>query len=217
MPTTPRLVSVLLRPWDRYVLPRVIDKACAMDELEPLRAQAASGLHGRVVEIGFGSGLTLRHLPQAVDSMVAVEPSATARALAAPRITTWGKPLEWADDAHRLSLPDASVDAVISTMTLCTVSDPAAVLAQCRRVLKPGGTLHVLEHGRSTDPAIARRQDRINNIRAPFVGGCNVNRDLEAAVIDAGFEFEAFERRSVGSLKAFVAVVIGRARVVASS
>ena len=184
-----------------------------MSDLRPLRERVTAGLRGDIVEIGFGSGLNLPYLPSAVTSVVAVEPSATARKLAAPRIAAQSIPVVWADDAHCLSLADRSIDCVLTTMTLCTVSNPAAVLAECRRVLKTDGTLHVLEHGRSTDPAIAARQDRVNDLRRPFVGGCNVNRDLESEIVVAGFRFVEFDRLKLGRVKAMVATIVGVGRL----
>ena len=154
-----------------------------------MRDEACEGLSGDVIEIGFGSGLTLRHLPDAVTGVWAVEPSATARKLAQKRIDAARVPVHHAGlDGERLDEPDDRFDAAVSIMTLCTIPDVSAALGELRRVLKPGASFHFAEHGRSPDEKVARTQDRFNGLQNKVAGGCNLNRDIPALVNAAGFD-----------------------------
>ena len=131
-----------------HVLPRLVDRACRSEGLQTWRAEATSGLVGRVVEIGFGSGLNVEHYPPAVEMVLAVEPAELARRLAARRAGAGAVPVRHIGlDGQALALPDASCDAALSTFTLCTVADPAKVLAELRRVLRCEGRFHFLEQG----------------------------------------------------------------------
>ena len=102
-----------------------------------------------MVEIGFGSGLDLPHLPPGVTALAAVEPSDVAWRISAPRRAAPTSVLRSGLDGQRLPFDDDSADAVLSTFALCTIPDPAAALAEVRRVLRPGGWFHFAEHGRS--------------------------------------------------------------------
>jgi len=173
----------------QHVLPRIVDKACATTEIRSLRGQVTEGLAGRVVEIGFGSGLNLPHLPPAVAELLAVEPSATARRLAASRVAASPVPVEFIGlDGEHLPLDDDSVDAALSTFTLCTIPDAIGALRELRRVLRPGGHLHFLEHGLSPDPAVARWQHRLTPIQRRLFGGCHFDRPIDQLLTTAGFD-----------------------------
>lgn len=93
-------------------------------------------------------------------------------------------------EGEKIAAPDASFDSVVSTFTLCTIPDPGAALSQMRRVLKPNGRFFFVEHGRSRDPKVQRWQDRLNGLQRFACGGCNLNRDIERVVRDAGFDFD---------------------------
>ena len=129
--------------------------------------------------------------PDEVEKVLAVDPSTVGRALAAKRITASPVLVEFIGlDGQDIPLPDASVDAALSTFTLCTVPDPARALAEVRRVLRPGGRFHFLEHGLCPDPRIARWQHRCNGVEQRIAGGCNLDRAVDRLVLDAGFEIE---------------------------
>jgi ubiquinone/menaquinone biosynthesis C-methylase UbiE len=178
------------------ILPRLVDRACGTAALRRWRAEVADGLVGRVVEIGFGSGLNVEHYPREVEKVLAVEPAALARRLAAKRITAGGKPVEHIGlDGQAIPLADASCDAALSTFTLCTVPDPAKVLSELRRVLRAGGRFHFLEHGLSPDASVARWQRRLDPWQRRLADGCHLTRDAAALVGDAGFVIERIERR----------------------
>jgi SAM-dependent methyltransferase len=175
--------------WERTLLPRVIEKTCGMAELEPYRQQVTAGLAGEVVEIGFGSGLNLPHLPTTVTRLYAVDPSETSRRLGAERLDASPVPVEHVGlDGQSLSLGDESMDAALVTFTLCTIPDAGRALAEVRRVLRPAGTLHFLEHGRAPEPGTARWQHRLNPVQRRLCGGCHLDRPIDALIEGAGFE-----------------------------
>lgn len=180
--------------YESRVVPRLIDLSCGMAMLAPMRRATSEGLHGTVLEIGFGSGLNLPHLPAAVTRLLAVDPSGRARELASKRLASAPCPVEFVGlDAEKLALDTASADSALCTFTLCTIPDARAALEELRRVLKPGGTLHLLEHGGAPDVRVRRWQDRLNGLQRTLCGGCNLNRDIAALVREAGFDLEQRE------------------------
>ena len=177
------------------ILPRLVDRACGTAGLQRWRAEVMAGLAGRVVEIGFGSGLNVEHYPPEVEEVLAVEPAAVARRLAAKRIEVGGVPVDHIGlDGQAIPLDDASCDAALSTFTLCTVPDPAKVLSELRRVLRPGGRFHFLEHGLSPDASVARWQHRLDPWQRRLADGCHLTRDALTLVGDAGFLIERSEQ-----------------------
>lgn len=178
-----------------HVLPRLIDRGCAAPAITSWRAATMVGLEGRVVEIGFGSGLSLEHLPAAVDLVLAVEPAALARRLARRREAAARVAVEHVGlDGTSIPLADASVDGALSTFTLCTIPDAALALAELRRVVRPGGRFHFLEHGLAPDRRVVAWQRRLDPLQRRFAGGCHLTRDVVALVTDAGFEIEQVEQ-----------------------
>lgn len=181
--------------YEGRVFPWLNDRLNADPTLEQMRAEALSGARGRVVEIGFGSGLNLPHYPQAVQSLVAVEPNDGMHARARPRIEAARFPIEMIEGtAERLPLADAGFDTAVSTLTLCTVADPARALAELRRVLRAGGRLLLMEHGLSEDEGIARWQQRLNGLQRLVACGCNLNRPIAELVQANGFRFQLIRK-----------------------
>lgn len=198
--------------YERRILPHIIDRVLGTGECKKYRKRTAAGLSGVVLEVGFGSGLNLPFYPEQVERIHAIDPSEVGRKLAAGRIAACPIPVEFAGlDGQRLPLPDASVDAVLSTWTLCTIPDVDAALAEMLRVLKPGAALHFLEHGRSADPAVARWQDRLNPIEKLVGGGCNLNRSIDRHVEGAGFRVDALDNFYMKGPRAFGYMYAGRA------
>jgi ubiquinone/menaquinone biosynthesis C-methylase UbiE len=159
------------------------------------------GAAGRTLDLGTGTGRNLPWLPPGARA-VAVEPS--ARSLAAARRRARGVPLVRAR-AEALPFKAGSFETVLSGMVFCSVDDPAAGLAEVRRVLAPGGALRMLEHVRSTHALLGRWQDLIQPAWTRFAGGCRPNRDTERAVRAAGFELDAADRRAAGTWRRVVA------------
>ncbi|MEM7142350.1 MAG: methyltransferase domain-containing protein [Actinomycetota bacterium] len=174
------------------ILPRFIDKTLGADGLMRHRGEVAAGLTGSIVEIGFGSGLNVAVYPAEVDRVFAVEPRAIGRRLAADRIAASPVDVEFVGlDGQSLPLDDDSCDGALSTFTLCTIPDEAAALAELVRVVRPGGRVNLLEHGRAPDDDVRVWQRRLNPIQRRVGDGCHLDRDHPRLVEDAGLEIEA--------------------------
>jgi ubiquinone/menaquinone biosynthesis C-methylase UbiE len=176
------------------ILPRLTDVAMSRREFTAIRARVSAGLRGEVLEIGFGSGLNVPHYPAAVTRVLAVGPAAAGRKLAAARVAASPVPVEYAGlDGQALPLEAASVDHVLTTWTLCTIPDPARALAEVCRVLRPGGSFHFAEHGRSPDARVAAWQDRLTPWQRRLAGGCHLNRPIGRLVAGSGLTLTRVE------------------------
>ena len=160
--------------------PRLHDRLLDTRATGEVRDRVCAGLTGDVLEIGFGSGHNLAHLPPTVTGVWAVEPSATALELSRPRREASAVPVVVAgDDAQSLRLPDRRFDSALCTWVLCGIPDPGRALAEVARVLRPGGTLHFVEHGLSPDPGVVRWQRRGNRLNRAL-SGCVLDTDVAA-------------------------------------
>ena len=170
------------------VLPRILNAACGSNKLDPLRRRVCAGLAGEVVEIGFGSGLNIPFYPAGVVRVAAVEPSDTGWRLAGARCRATDVPVVRSGlDGQSLPFADDSFDAALSTWTLCTIPDVAAALGELRRVLRPGGALHFLEHGLAPDEQVRRWQRRLDPVQRRIAGGCRFTRPVVELLTTAGF------------------------------
>ena len=170
------------------IVPRIINAACGTTAAEPLRRRVCEGLAGDVVEIGFGSGHNVPFYPAAVTRVTAVEPSDVGWRLAADRLKAATVPVQRSGlDGQSLPFPDHSYDAALSTWTLCTIPDVAAALREVRRVLRPRGALHFLEHGLAPDERVRRWQRRLEPVQYRLAGGCHLTRPIVDLLTDAGF------------------------------
>ena len=132
------------------------------------------------------------------------------RKLAAERVAASGVPVEYVGlDGEQLPLDDASVDHVLTTWTLCTIPDVERALAEMRRVLRPGGALHFVEHGRAPDPGVARWQERLNPLQRKVFGGCHLNRRIDALIRGAGLDVTRLENHYLKGPKPFGYMYVG--------
>ncbi|MCX4906969.1 class I SAM-dependent methyltransferase [Streptomyces sp. NBC_00878] len=155
-----------------------------------------SGLAGEVVEIGAGNGLNFAHYPAEVKRVLAVEPEPRLRALAEESARTTSVQMDVIDGiAEQLPVPNGSFDAAVVCLTLCSVADPHAALAELHRLLRPGGQLRFFEHVRADSPAMRRVQRVVDATVWPLLmGGCHTGRDTQAAITAAGFTLTSLEK-----------------------
>ncbi len=171
-----------------HVLPRLVNFMCAMPTGDEHRARVCAGLVGDVVELGFGSGLNVPFYPATVREVAAVEPSDLAWKMAGDRVAASPVKVQRSGlDGQALQLEDDSFDCALSTWTLCTIPDAHAALLEVRRVLRPGGTLHFLEHGLAPDESVVRWQHRLEPLQKRVFGGCHLTKHVVDLVQGAGF------------------------------
>jgi len=181
--------------YGEQVLPRIVNVACDVKAAREQRRVVCAGLAGDVVEIGFGSGLNVPFYPPAVNKVAAVEPADVGWKLAGRRLGATTIPVERSGlDGQSLPFPDDSFDAALSTWTMCTIPDVDAALRELRRVLKPGGRLHFVEHGLAPDEGVRRWQHRLEPIQKRLFGGCHLTRPVVDLLRRAGFEIGELDR-----------------------
>jgi len=176
------------------VFPRVMNVLCNTKETRRIRAKVCEPLVGEVLEIGFGTGLNLTHLPLSVTRLLAVDPLQRGRDLAGARLAESHAVVDFVGlDGQSLELEDGSVDAALSTWTLCTIPDARAAVREIRRVLRSGGTFHFAEHGMAPDNNVQKWQDRLNGVQQRVACGCNLNRDIPAIIEDGGLTITSLD------------------------
>jgi ubiquinone/menaquinone biosynthesis C-methylase UbiE len=170
------------------------------------RPVALAEAAGEVLEIGFGTGLNLASYPRSVSRLTVLDPVEMLSARVAQRIAAAPVPVsvERADGAE-LPFDAGRFDCVVTTWTLCTIPQVEQALAEIRRVLKPTGRYLFLEHGRSPDARIARRQDWLDRVHGLFTGGCHVNREIDHLVTEAGLSIERLERFELPRMPRYLA------------
>jgi ubiquinone/menaquinone biosynthesis C-methylase UbiE len=190
----------------------VYDRFMAKTEAAGLRAwreELLADLSGRVVEAGAGTGANIDLYPDAVDHVLATEPDPHMRAALQDKVAARAHASRIdVSPAPATSLPieDGSVDAVVVTLVLCSVRDPAAALAEFRRVLRPGGRLVYLEHVHAYEsPKRAKWQRRLEPVWKRVAGNCHLTRRTEQAVVDAGFVIESERREDMRASMPLVA------------
>ena len=179
------------------------------------RRQALTGLSGRVIEIGSGSGPNFRHYPDAVSELVAVEPEAHLRARAVEAARDYGRPIRVVDAvADRLPFEDGSFDAAVAVLVLCSVPSQEAALAELHRVVRPGGELRFYEHVIGTSRRLSTLQRTLAPGLAKVFGGCRADRDTGRAIEAAGFRIERQRRFLIRALNEVPAAprILGVAR-----
>lgn len=199
-----------MRIYADHVLPWLIDRAMRQKMLQPYRARVIGAAEGRVLEIGVGSGLNLPLYRSAANAVVAVEPSPPL--LDRARRQPAQVPIELVEgSAETLPLDDRSIDTVVTTWTLCTIPDPVRALTEARRVLRSGGALLFVEHGKAPEPGVARWQDRLDPLWSRLAGGCHLNRPIDVLIRSAGFRLDRLETSRVPGPRTHTFLYEGRA------
>ncbi|MFZ0888617.1 MAG: class I SAM-dependent methyltransferase [Candidatus Binataceae bacterium] len=162
------------------------------------RARLVADLSGKVLEIGVGTGLNLGHYRPGT-TVAAIDPDLYMLRRARPRAAAAAARV-WllAADGEVLPFRSASFDAVVATHVFCTIPNPAAALAELRRVLKAGGELHFVEHVRAPGRWLGAFQDAVDPVSARLFGGCHLNRETIAIFQRAGFRIEHLEQKQAG-------------------
>ena len=202
-PTNPvRLTGMAF--YEEQVLARFTNVVMARREFIPIRARVAAPLEGDVLEVGFGSGLNVPHYPAGVSRVRAVDPATVGRKLAAQRVAASSVAVEYIGlEGQELPLGSASVDHVLTTWTLCTIPDVERALGEIRRVLRPGGSFHFVEHGRSPDAKVARWQGRLTPLQRRIAGGCHLNRPIDELVDGSGLDLTQMDNYYAKGPRAF--------------
>lgn len=176
------------------ILPVLIDHSMRNARLRPFRQRVVAAAEGRVLEIGIGAGANLSFYGPRVSELIGLEPSPRLLARAEARGREIGRRFEpLLGSAEAIPLEAGSVDTVVMTWTGCSIPDVASALGDMRRVLRPGGRLLFVEHGRSPEDSVARWQDRLTPMWRRFAGGCHLNRPFARLIADAGWAIDRME------------------------
>jgi ubiquinone/menaquinone biosynthesis C-methylase UbiE len=195
------------------IVPCLVHLAMRQSMLLPFRRRVIGAAEGRVLEVGIGSGLNLPLYGPAVRSVIGLEPSPALLAMARRRASAAPVAVELLEaSAEAVPLDGASVDTVVTTWTLCTIPDAHRALGELRRVLKPGGALLFVEHGRAPEPGVARWQDRLDPLWRRLAGGCHLNRKIDALITGSGFRIDALANTRLPGPRTHTFLYEGRAR-----
>jgi ubiquinone/menaquinone biosynthesis C-methylase UbiE len=175
--------------YDRWVLPPLLDLVMRQHQLQKYRREVVTAASGRVLEIGVGSGLNFPLYGKQVEIVFGIDPSPRLLAIARRRAATAGIRAELLQgSATAIPLADNTVDTIVMTWTLCSITDPLAALREMRRVLAPSGRLLFVEHGLSPEPRVERWQRRLTPVWRHIAGGCHLDRKIDDLVRSAGFD-----------------------------
>ena len=182
--------------YSKHIFPRLVELSLGRGPVRDQRRAALASLHGHVLEVGFGTGLNLPCYPSQVTRLTTIDSETMLPGRVADRIARSHAPVQQLrlDAGGRLPFEDESFDGVVTTFTLCSIGEVAAALAEIRRVLKPKADYVFLEHGRSDDPRVAKRQDFLNPIQKVIACGCNMNRPIDRLIREAGMEMSELNR-----------------------
>lgn len=188
--------ATLMGFYSTYIFPRLLDWSLGNAMIEGQRRAALAPLRGHVLEIGFGTGLNLKCFPDAVTKLTAIDSERMLPKKVANRIGEARIPIQQItlDAGGKLPFEDGQFDAAVTTFTLCSISDIGSALSEIRRVLKAAGEYVFLEHGRSDDPRVAKRQDLFNPLQKLIGRGCNMNRPIDRLIKSVGLEIIRMDR-----------------------
>jgi len=181
--------------YENHCLPHIINFVCGLKEIQEQRGKVIPLAHGRVLEVGMGSGLNIPfYKSENIELVWGLEPSEGMRKKAQSKLKQAPFEIRWLDlPGEEIPLDNDSVDTVVLTYTLCTIPDWKKALQQMHRVLKPGGKLIFCEHGEAPDENIRKWEKRINPVWKKVVGGCNLGRPISRFIEEGGFNIENIE------------------------
>lgn len=185
--------------WDRHGVPRVIKVACGAPQIMKLRSQLVPLASGDVFELGCGGGINQQFYDAAaISSYCGIDPGAKLLEYTKAEAEKKGWQADIRDGVGEdIPFEDACFDTVVCTFTMCSVQEQSQVVREMRRILRPGGKLLFLEHGRAPDAAVAKWQDRIEPIWKPIAGGCHLTRPITSAVTEGGFAVKQLGQKYV--------------------
>ncbi|MFO1393851.1 MAG: class I SAM-dependent methyltransferase [Steroidobacteraceae bacterium] len=177
--------------YHHHVFPHLLDLAMRSRAFRKPRARVLAPATGRILEIGFGTGMNLRYYPATVRRIEAIDPDLDLDRYSGPRIAASPIDVDFHHlDAEHLPFESERFDTVVSTLTLCSIPDVAHALREVRRVLKPDGQLLFLEHGRAPDAGVARWQARLTPLWKPLAGGCHLDRPVASLLAESGLRLD---------------------------
>ena len=199
--------------YQERMLPWLIDLAMRQSRLAPYRSRIVRAATGRVLEIGIGSGLNLPFYSQGITQVLGLDPSRKLLEMTRDAARRSSVPLEVIEgSAENIPLDDRSIDTVVTTWTLCSIQDPRRALAEMRRVLKPGGQLPFVEHGRAPEPRVQWWQDHLTPGWKHLSGGCHLNRPIGELIQNMGFRIERLHTGYMSGPKPLTFMYEGSAR-----
>jgi ubiquinone/menaquinone biosynthesis C-methylase UbiE len=199
--------------YQNQIVPLLINLAMRQRNLAAYRNRIVPAAEGRVLEIGIGSGLNLPFYTRNVARVIGLDPSPKLLSMARGNLRPDSMPVEFVEgSAEAIPLEDRCIDTVVTTWTLCSIPDAGRALCEMHRVLKPGGRLLFVEHGRAPDPNVRWWQDHLMPAWKRVGGGCHLNRPIKALIEDAGFQFERFETGYMRGPKPMTFMYEGSAR-----
>ena len=170
-----------------------------MEGFQKKRAQIVPKAHGRVLEIGIGSGLNFDFYDfDKVHEIVGVDPAVSSVAIAKSRALNYQSKISFIEtSAESISLESSSFDSVVIGYSLCTIPDPMQALAEVHRLLKPNGSIFFMEHGLAPEPNVQKWQKRIAPFWKKIGGGCNLDRNIEELILASGFRFKKLKKKYI--------------------
>ncbi len=192
--------------WSKFIQPRLISFACATKPFMIQRIKIVPLAKGTVLEIGIGSGLNIPLYDENhVKKVVGVDPSEDMQALAKDRINESPIDIQLVvADAAKIPLDDQSIDTIVCTYTLCTVSNPEGVLKEMKRILKPGGKFLFSEHGHAPDESVNKFQLRLEPFWKFLADGCHLTRSIPELLRANGMKLDKMETMYLPSTPRFV-------------
>jgi len=185
--------------YEKYFLPKLLDCCCGMEGFQKKELKLFQEFHGRVLEIGIGSGLNFDFYDfDRVTEVIGVDPALSSVAIAKSRASNFHSKISFIEaTAESIDLESSTFDSVVIGYSLCTIPDPMQALAEAHRLLKPGGSLFFMEHGLAPEPNVQKWQHRITPFGEKIAGGCNLNRNIEELILSGGFKFKDLKKKYI--------------------